>query len=493
MSEPAALTETHTAVLLFIGDRAWKIKKPVDLGFLDYSTVASRREAAHREVELNRRLAPDVYLGVADVIGPDGHLCDHVVVMRRMPSDRRLSLCVTRRDDVDDAVRQVARDLARLHEGKPTDRAWSHVGSTGYIAELWRQCFTQLRRGRDSLFRGEQLDRAEELVRRYLDGRNDLFEQRIAAGRIRDGHGDLQADDIFVLPDGPRILDCIEFSDELRWGDVLNDVAFLAMDLERLGAPALAARLLAWHREFSADTWPESLAHHYIAYRAAVRAKVSSIRHEQGDSHAADLARSLLGLAVDHLERGRVRLVLIGGLPGTGKSTLAAALADQLPVVVLRTDELRAGHAKQGGAYGEGRYAPTAVAQNYHALLDQAAPLLRSGESVVLDGSWSRNDLRSLAAELARETLSDLVELRCVAPTSITNARIDKRALRGDDPSEATPMIAEAMAASFDPWPAASKVDTSRSLDEAVAETLSAFGASAPPLSGTPRASGSDG
>ena len=188
-----------------------------------------------------------------------------------------------------------------------------------------------------------------------------------------------------------------------------------------------------------------------------------------------------------------MRLVLIGGLPGTGKSTLAAALADRLPVVVLRTDELRAGHAEQGGAYGQGRYAPTAVAENYRVLLDQAAPLLRSGESVVLDGSWSRNDLRSLAAELARETLSDLVELHCVAPTSITNARIAERARRGDDPSEATPMVAEAMAASFDAWPAASIVDTSRSLDEAVAEALRALGATAPPLSGTASASGSDG
>jgi aminoglycoside phosphotransferase family enzyme/predicted kinase len=493
MTEPAALTETHTAVIVFFGDRAYKVKKPVDLGFLDFSTVASRREAAHREVELNRRLAPDVYLGVADVIGPDGDPCDHVVVMRRMPEDRRLSLCVTRGDDVDDDVRQVARDLARLHNANPTEPAWTHVGSTDYIAELWRQCFAQLERGRDSLFRSELLDRAEELVRRYLDGRHDLFDQRVAADRIRDGHGDLQADDIYVLPDGPRILDCIEFSDELRWGDVLNDVAFLAMDLERLGAPALADLLLAWHREFSADTWPESLAHHFVAYRAAVRAKVTSIRHEQGESHAADLVRSLLGLAVDHLERGRVRLVLIGGLPGTGKSTLCAALADRLRVVVLRTDELRAGHAEDGGAYGQGRYAPTAVGENYRVLLDQAAPLLRSGESVVLDGSWSRNDLRSLAAELARDTLSDLVELHCVAPSSITNARIAERTRRGDDPSEATQMVAEAMAASFDEWPAASIVDTNRSVDEAVAEALRALGATAPPRSGTASASGSDG
>ena len=395
MSAPASVAETHTAVLVFIGDRAFKIKKPVDLGFLDFSTVAARREAAHRETELNRRLAPDVYLGVADVIGPDGEACEHVVVMRRMPDDRRLSRCVTRGEDIDEAVRQVARDVAALHEASPSDPKWSHVGSSAFVTRLWQECFAQLELGRDSLFTATDLDRVEQLVGRYLEGRDVLFQQRIAAGRIRDGHGDLQADDIFVLPDGPRILDCIEFSDELRWGDVLSDVAFLAMDLERLGAPTLAGRLLTWHREFSADTWPESLAHHYIAYRAAVRAKVTSIRHQQGEPHAAALARSLLGLALDHLERGRVRLVLVGGLPGTGKSTLSAALADQLPVVVLRTDELRAGRAQPDSAYGEGRYTATAVVANYRALLDHARQLLRSGESVVLDGSWSRAKVRA--------------------------------------------------------------------------------------------------
>ena len=319
---------------------------------------------------------------------------------------------------------------------------WSHVGSSAFVTRLWQECFTQLELGRDSLFTATDLDRVEQLVRRYLEGRDVLFQQRIAAGRIRDGHGDLQADDIFVLPDGPRILDCIEFSDELRWGDVLSDVAFLAMDLERLGAPTLAGRLLTWHREFSADTWPESLAHHYIAYRAAVRAKVTSIRHQQGEPHAAALARSLLGLALDHLERGRVRLVLVGGLPGTGKSTLSAALADQLPVVVLRTDELRAGRAQPDSAYGEGRYTATAVVANYRSLLDHARQLLRSGESVVLDGSWSRAEFRALAADLATTTASDLVELCCTAPSSITTSRITERARRGDDLSEATPAIA---------------------------------------------------
>lgn len=483
--EPAALVETHSAILVFIGDRAYKIKKPVDLGFLDFSTLASRREAVHREVALNRRLAPDVYLGVADVIGPDGAPCEHIVLMRRMPNDRRLSACVARAEDVDDAVRNVARDLAVLHESAPSHPAWGYVGSREYVSGLWRECFVQLERGRGSLFEAAQLDTVEQLVHRYLEGRNVLFEQRIASGRIRDGHGDLQADDIFVLDDGPRILDCIEFSDELRRGDVLNDVAFLAMDLERLGAHQLAAQLLTWHREYSADTWPDSLAHHYIAYRAVVRAKVNSIRHEQGNEHAAESARTLLELAHEHLDRARVQLVLVGGLPGTGKSTLASALADRLPFVVLRTDELRAGPAASGSAYGEGRYAPAAVAANYRSMLDHAERLLRSGESVVLDASWSRADMRSLAADMAMATASDLVELRCTAPFSITTARMEERSRRGEDPSEATPAIAEQMAGTFDTWSGAQPIDTSGSLDDAVASAVNQVRAIEPPRSGT--------
>src|SRR5262245_38153044 len=214
--------------------------------------------------------------------------------MRRMPDDRRLSQCLSRGEDIEDAVRQVARDLAALHDASPTDPEFHHVGSIAYILQLWSEAFDQLERGRGSLFEPDRLDHVESLVRRYLDGRSDLFEQRIASGHIRDGHGDVQADDIFLLDDGPRILDCIEFSDELRWGDVLNAVAFLAMDLERLGSADLATRLLGWHREYTADSWPPSLAHHYIAYRALVRAKVASIRHEQGDPHAGDAARLLV-------------------------------------------------------------------------------------------------------------------------------------------------------------------------------------------------------
>ena len=161
---------------------------------------------------------------------------------------------------------------------------------------------------------------------------------------VRDGHGDLLAEDIFCLDDGPRILDCLAFDDELRWGDVLGDVAFLVMDLERLGHPDLARSLLADHGEFSGEHHPGSLAHLYVAQRALVRAKVAALRTSQtgsGKGPTTPEVEALLGMAVGHLRRAEVRLALVGGLPGSGKSTLAGRMADELGWVVLSSDAVR--------------------------------------------------------------------------------------------------------------------------------------------------------
>jgi predicted kinase len=317
--------------------------------------------------------------------------------------------------------------------------------------------------------------RVEQLVHRYLDGRERLFDQRVRDGRIRDGHGDLQADDIFLLDDGPRILDCLEFDAALRWDDVLDDVAFLAMDLERLGRADLASRFFDWHRELSGDAWPPSLSHHFVAYRAHIRAKVNAIRHAQGDAVAGDAARSLLALCRAHLEEGRVRAVLVGGLPGTGKSTIAAALGGRLGYPVLRTDVFRGPpqpERRAGAGYGEGRYRQEAVEAVYDAMLDEAKRLLELGESVVLDASWSSAAMRSAARDIAAQTSSEVVELQCVSPTDVAADRIRARTAVGIDPSEATPDVATAMAAHFDAWPEAVAVDTVAAVEDSVGSAL---------------------
>lgn len=480
--EPAAVAETHSAVVFFMGERAYKVKKPLDLGFLDFSTRQQREAVCHREVELNRRLAPDVYLGVADIVGPDGQLYDHLVVMRRMPSDRRLSTRIRSGIDVDDDVRAVARLVAAFHARAERSDATDAAATRDAVAANWEANFDEMARFVGSSLRGERVARAAELARRYLAGRRPLFDQRIRAGRARDGHGDLLADDVFCLDDGPRVLDCLEFDDRLRYGDVLLDAAFLAMDLERLGRADLGARFLAWWGEFSGESHPGSLADHYVAYRAQVRAKVGCLRAEQGDEAAGDEARRLLDVCLQHLERARVRLVLVGGLPGTGKSTLAAGLAEQAGLVLVRSDELRkelVGIDRDVGAaapYGEGLYRPEHTARTYEALLERAGTALGLGESVVLDASWTDRRWRDRAAAVALATSSELVELRCDAPAAEAARRIAARAATGTDPSDATPEIGTAMAAAADPWPSATTIHTSGAPAAPLAAALAVLG-----------------
>jgi predicted kinase len=323
-------------------------------------------------------------------------------------------------------------------------------------------------------------DRIEHLVERYLRGREGLFEARIASGCIVDGHGDLRAEDIFVMPDGPRILDCLDFSDELRWGDRLLDAAFLAMDLEDAGRSDLAGPFLGWQRELAADTWPDSLAHHYVAYRASVRAKVAAIRAVQVGASAIPDVRRYCELAVRHLEAGRVDVVLVGGLPGTGKTSVARGLAARTGAVVLSSDEVRreldvpvAGPAP---GVDEGRYSPEARRAVYDELLDRAELRLRQGESVVLDASWSGAGARRRARAIAHRTSSDLHEVLCTVPRAVAETRITERTLRGTDASEATVAVARSMADRFDTWSDAVVVDTGSPVADVVEAAATRLG-----------------
>ena len=462
----ASVVETHSGVVFFVGDRAYKLKKPVRFGFLDFSTRGARQAACLREVELNRRLAPDVYLGVADITGPDGTAVDHLVMMRRLPDERRLSTLVASGAHVEEHLWRLAHLLAAFHARADTSPAITETAGPDALRRRWEANATEMRRFAGTVIDAKTAERVTWLAGRYLDGRLPLFAARAADGRARDGHGDLLADDIFCLDDGPRVLDCLEFDDHLRWDDVVGDVAFLAMDLERLGRPDLAERFLYDYRDASGDNWPQSLADHHTAYRAHVRAKVACLRWEQGDEASAGEAARLLDLARAHLERGRVRLVLVGGLPGTGKSTLARGVGDALGAVVLRTDELRKERAGIGpgeraaAPLDEGIYRPAATADTYTALLGEARSCLGSGLSVVLDASWSDEAWRAQARRLAVDTAADVDELHCVVPAAVADRRLTDRAGRGDDASDATPAIAHAMAEVEAPWPTAVEVDT---------------------------------
>ncbi len=470
----ADVAETHSAAVFFFGDRAYKVKKPVDLGFLDFRSREDREAICHREVELNRRLAPDVYLGVADVHDPAGVVCDHLIVMRRLPASGRLSTRVRAGADVDGQLWKLAHDLAAFHAAARHGPDVVRQATVEATRARWSANTAALTDQVGVVFDDLTVGRVHGMACRYLDGRGALFEERIARGRACDGHGDLLADDIFCLDDGPRVLDCIEFDDALRFGDALADVAFLAMDLDDLGRPDLASRFLQAYGEHAADSWPDSLAHHHIAYRAQVRAKVNAIRAGQGDDAAADHARRLLALAERHLEAGRVRLVLIGGLPATGKTTLAQAVADRMPATVLRSDVTRkelAGHPAGihvPAAFGEGLYDRANTARTYETLLSRAEVALHHGETVLLDASWTDPRWRADARAVGARTHADVVELRCEAPAEVTFERMHRRAMVGDDASDATPEIAVAMAATLRDWSEATSIDTASEPSAAV-------------------------
>jgi aminoglycoside phosphotransferase family enzyme/predicted kinase len=478
-----AVAETHVSVLFFLGDRAYKLRKAVKLGFVDFSTRESRLADCRREIGLNRRLAPDVYLGILDLVGEDGRACDHLVVMRRLPEERRLARLVKSRQEVEPCLGEVARQLADFHASAARSPEIDSAATAEAVGRNWEDNLAQMRPFVGSILDETVASRVADLARRFLEGRGPLFDVRIAQSRACDGHGDLRAEDIFCLEDGPRILDCVEFDDRLRYGDVLADIAFLAMDLESLGASGPASSFLARYRQLSGDTWPASLAHHYCAYRAHVRAKVACILHgENRDPAVAKEAGSLLALARAHLEGGRVRLVLVGGLPGTGKSTLATALGQARGWPVLRSDEVRkelAGLPATAAAeapYRKGLYTSAATAATYDELLRRAVVALGMGQSVVLDASWTSEDTRRQAARAVAATSSDLVQLRCEAPPGVATARLARRRASRTDISDADAPVAEAMRRAADPWPSATAIDCSEPPEACLNQVLAIVG-----------------
>ena len=471
------VVETHISTLFFAGDRVYKLAKRVDLPFLRTIEIEERLDLADRELELNRRFSPDVYLGFADVIEAD-RTVDRMVVMRRLPAERQLTLLL-RNGAADSCLRDVARRVAAVHSA--ADILDGPGVTVDRLDRNWADNFEALVPHVGSVIAADEFDTVRRLAESFLRQSRDLRESRIDSGFIRAGHGDLTADDIYCLDDGPRILDCLAFDDDLRNDDILNDIAFLVMDVHRLAGPRPARTLMAAYHEFSNEQHPPSLAHHYVAYRAHIRAKVACLRVEQGDETSADLARAYHSLALHHLERAQLRVILVGGGPGVGKTLLSQRIANHYGYVHLATDEIR--HDVARIPYGqhafspldEGAYDPAVVDATYAEQRGEAISLLGAGVGVVLDASWAsaghRTELRSASEALG----VDLIEIECVLDSAVARERIARRLANPDDPSDATPDLVDLLGSRRDTWPEAHEIDTVASVDDVVRTALCAI------------------
>jgi uncharacterized protein len=464
--------ETHTGLVVLIGDRAYKVKKPIRTEFLDFSTPERRERACRRELELNRRLAPDSYLGVAHLSAEWADTSEPVLVMKRRPDSCRLATMVRSGQPVTEQLTAIAKRLASFHKTAERGTTVATQGTAIAVKARWETNFAELQQFADTVVDRRRLQAAERLAAPFTAGRGPLFTGRVRDGRIVDGHGDLLADDISCLPEGPAILDCLEFDDSLRYVDTIDDAAFLAMDLEFLGRKDLGEFFLDEYSRLAADPAPQSLKDFCVAYRALVRAKIDCVRFTQGHRDAAADASRHVDIALDHLQACSVRLAVVGGGSGTGKTTLARGLADRVGAVVISTDEVRRAMQNSGAIGGEagvlddGLYSRANVAAVYGEVLRQARIQLAHGRSVILDGTWRDPFRRDQVRQLAIETHSAEIELMCQTSTETAAGRVAARPAGGL--SDATPEIAAALVGNSQQWPEAHHVDTSRPLSESV-------------------------
>ena len=442
-------TQTHVSHLFFAGDYVYKVKKPVDMGFLDFSTLEKRRTAAIAELELNRRVAPDVYIDVVAVhrdeedrlsFNTPAIVEEIAVVMKRLPEEQRLSNLIASGAVGPEMMRDLGRLVADFHSRAETSPEIAQYGSLETVRHNWDENFEQTESfiGRTLTF--ETWEACKREIERFMRVYADLFERRLQEGWVRDCHGDMQTDDIFIDPatGAANVLDCIEFNKRFRYSDTISDIAFLSMNLRHQSADALAEAFLDAYYQNSSDKPIPSLLRFYESYRAYVRGKVRSFVIDQvgpsSEEKAAAAAeasgffdRSLADAA--HL---RPRLVLAIGLMGSGKTKHARELARRAGVRVFHSDVVRkqlAGldpHDEQKVAFGTGIYSSEWTERTYKALLEEARGELALGNSVILDASWSKAGHRALAAEFAAEREALFAILECIAPDEVLQVRLSK-------------------------------------------------------------------
>jgi aminoglycoside phosphotransferase family enzyme/predicted kinase len=426
----------------------YKIKKPVDFGFLNFLTLDRRRYYCNEEVRLNRRLCPDMYLGVVEVrksskgaaFCGEGEIIDYAVKMKRLPADRMLDRMLAQGSVTLDDMRQIARVIAEFHCNADRGEHIDAYGGLDTIRRNWEENFQQITQFIGITLLSEDLRLIREWVTTYLKGNAELFTKRVNNGFIRDCDGDIHLENI-CLADRLYIFDCIEFNGRFRYSDTAADIAFLLMDLDFHRQFSLGRAFLAEYIAVTGDREITSVLDFYMIYRAVVRGKVVSLKlldehvSEKEKEVAREMASRYFRLAKGYIVRRRLiqSLIITCGLMGTGKSKLAAELAFELGLETINSDAVRkelagispASHVFE--CYNKGIYIPSASEATYHELLKRAEAALGKGRSVLVDAAFGKKLNRALFRTLADRYGVPLNVIHVTCPERIVEQRLQSR------------------------------------------------------------------
>ena len=467
--------QTHISYVFLAGDFAYKVKKAVRFSFIDSLKLETRYHLCAEEVRLNSRISPEMYLGVFAILGrgknfllgprvkhPHGKAIEYAVKMRRLPEQQMLDRLLAAGLVDSAAIRAIAARIAEFRKNVPADYGWRY----GCAAELRQAMTAELTENRE--FIGDMLGQDEfaeihAFILSFIASHLKQIGQRAASGRVREGHGDLRAEHIRMGGNRVDVIDCVEFSERLRYCDAASEIAFLAMDLDRLDAPALADELVASYARAAGDRELPQFVPFYKCYRASVRGKVESLRSRElkiaapEREQARECARGYFALASRYARLASPAIVAVCGLSGTGKSAMAETLQGRTGFAIINSDRVRkrlagvAPNRRQNSDYGTGLYCDQFSKMTYETMLAEAEESLREGRGVILDATFKASADRWRVRALARRHGVPLLLVECVAAKEEVMRRLERRNEIADEVSDATPAIYEMQVRGFEP------------------------------------------
>lgn len=453
--------ETHISRVLLTGQYAYKFKKPVNFGFLDFETLEARKHFCQEELRLNQRLTDDLYLEVIPVtgsaeapqLGGSGEIIEYALKMRQFPQDGLLSTLQANGELTTAHVDQMARQIADFHTATPCVPADNELGSPESVMAPVLQNFEQILPFLSEASDLAQLEALKAWAESSFERLKPLLVQRKADGFIRECHGDIHLGNATLINDKVVLFDCIEFNEPFRMTDVYADIGFLAMDLEDRGLKSLSRRLISQYLEVTGDYQGLELLNFYKAYRAMVRAKVALFSlspDADGVQRATTLRqyRNYANLAESYSAIPSRFLVITHGVSAVGKSQVAMRLVEALGAVRLRSDVER---KRMFGEQDDALYGSQASDATYARLHELAGLALRAGFPVVLDATYLKREQREAAAQVAEDTGVPFLILDCEAPQAVIAGWLKQRQAQNNDPSDATLEVIEAQQANREP------------------------------------------